>query len=181
MKYSTTLLCALFIVLFACKKKEEPLPALDPIYMGEATGLKNGKPWQSYSRLFLSYGNNPKYALEFDSLYYNSYLLETLSFSNFSLQPDTCRLFRSNSENLKNRGDSVLTALSYLEHDVTIGSYQLCESANNQLIIESYDTVTQQMKGRFELTFIVAERPYPSEPDTVRYTNGRFDARLYKR
>jgi len=63
--------------------------------------------------------------------------------------------------------------------DVSGKSYKVLHSADNYFTLDSYDENTKDMKGTFNVTFVVTS--YGDEkdfPDTLRLTEGRFQTRL---
>lgn len=66
--------------------------------------------------------------------------------------------------------------------DVSGKSYKVLPSADNYFTLDSYDENTKEMKGTFNVTFVV--NSYGDErdfPDTLRLTEGRFQTRLLPR
>lgn len=69
------------------------------------------------------------------------------------------------------------------EGDVTIQSYKILDSPkeNNYLQIDDYNKDTKEIKGRFQVVFIVdSPRKLRGnyDPDTIRLTNGVFHTKI---
>ena len=76
--------------------------------------------------------------------------------------------------------DSLVGAsFSYWEADLALGYYTVLESDSSSFVtLTSYDPVTKELRGTFDITFIVAHRPYAGAPDTLRVRNGVFHTRV---
>lgn len=77
-------------------------------------------------------------------------------------------------------GDSLVRVkLTTWDSDVIIGSYNVIgNDPQSYLEIESIDTISKIIKGRFGATMVVTKRPFPYYPDTIRYRNGRFETKI---
>ncbi|MBK8923611.1 MAG: hypothetical protein IPM81_19315 [Saprospirales bacterium] len=65
------------------------------------------------------------------------------------------------------------------DDDFLLGYYDVLEADSSSFMtILSYDTVTREVKGTFEATYIVKQRPYPGAPDTIRLRNGVFHTKV---
>jgi hypothetical protein len=67
--------------------------------------------------------------------------------------------------------------------DQPLGGYHILESdsSTNVVSLTAYDTLSKEIKGTFNLSFIVSGRPYPSYPDTIRLKNGQFSGKIIKK
>jgi hypothetical protein len=66
-----------------------------------------------------------------------------------------------------------------LDHDVIYGQYRILESDSSSFVtLISFDSITGEVRGTFDLTFLVEHRPFPGAPDTLRLRNGQFYTRL---
>jgi len=69
----------------------------------------------------------------------------------------------------------------YLDQDVLYGVYKVLESdTTNAITISSYDSVSREIKGTFNVTFVPEHLPYPGAPDTIRFRNGQFHTKIIK-
>lgn len=69
----------------------------------------------------------------------------------------------------------------YVDHDVVYGVYKVLESdSTNAITISSYDSVSREIKGSFNVTFVPEHLPYPGAPDTIRFRNGWFHTKIIK-
>lgn len=76
--------------------------------------------------------------------------------------------------------DSIAGALfGYIDYDEFKGNYTILESDSSSFVtLESYDTITKEIKGRFDLTFIKDIKPYPEASDTIRFRDGYFHTKI---
>jgi len=93
---------------------------------------------------------------------------------------------------MRSREPRLISGTSYFESDgdVTISSYHSTDDTSaNQLTITSYDSTTGIMTGTFHTTVVVDSADRVSEPgepprrrpDTLRFTNGEFRAKVEDR
>lgn len=65
--------------------------------------------------------------------------------------------------------------------DVSQDDYDVLETADNFIIIDSFDTNKEEVKGSFQITLVINRRslndPSPL-PDTLRFTNGIFHTKI---
>jgi len=164
-------------ILFSCKKDiGSDKPMLPPDYWGESTASQNGLPWRADPVCWVDLIDHTTLVIELDSFVNNSFLKESLTFQEVPAAVGNYEVFKWTSPD----DGKVDIVLSYWEHDVPLGVYHALEgSNNNRLSIESFDTISKEIKGAFDLTLIVVHRPYPTAPDTIRFTNGKFHGRLY--
>lgn len=65
--------------------------------------------------------------------------------------------------------------------DVSQDNYDVLETEDNYIVIDFYNTNTQEVKGSFQVTFVINRRSAnnPSSlPDTLRFTNGIFHTKI---
>lgn len=170
----------LFIVFscFACKRNEDgPKPTLPPNYWGEAAAQKNGLLWAADPVCWVDIIDSNTVNIELDSFVDAFFLKESLTFHEIPRAAGSYDVFRLIG-GYDGKSDA---SLYYFEGDVTLGSYHLIEyDTSNRLVIDSFDDLSKEIKGTFNLTFLVDQRPYPAAPDTIRFINGKFHGRLYK-
>lgn len=175
-----------FILLFfiitlcnSCKKDQNnAVPTTQPPnYWGEASAEKNGLSWEANPVCKTDIIDSNTINIQLDSFVNGFFLKESLTFHAVPRAAGSYDVFK-----LSEPYDGKTAAyLFYWEDDVPLGIYHLIEGDTiNHLVLESFDSNTKELKGNFELTFLVEHRPYPTAPDTIRFTNGRFHGRLYK-
>jgi len=68
--------------------------------------------------------------------------------------------------------------------DVLGDVYKVLKTENNYLGIESFDSDSKELKGWFQITFVLAD-PIANRssdlPDTLRFTEGRFHTKIVRR
>lgn len=175
MKYILLLLVA--IIIFVSCKKEEPTPVKEPSnFWGEASATINGTPWtaQPIAWVNLIYKNNWLFSIaSFDQ---SGILRKSLSLIKVPFTPGTYPIVNSDAQ----VNDSLVGAdFRYWEADLGLGYYTVLESDSSSFVtLASYDPVTKELRGTFDLTFIVSHRPYAGAPDTLRVRNGRFHTKV---
>lgn len=169
---------ALIFILFACKK-EPAKPSLPDGYYGTASAERNGKPWTGHPACWISLADHTSISMELDSFWQDFYGKESLQIWNIPPFVGTYKTHRYIGQNL----NQVYSILSMWDSDLPLGGYNILESdsSTNVVALTSYDTLTKEIKGTFNLTFIVSGRPYPSYPDTIRMKNGQFSGKLIKK
>lgn len=173
-------LCKLLLLLFfitSCKKEPKISPPNDP-HWGEAMAGKNGILWTATP--YAAANRNVGYGLDIliDSLDEYHLLRERLSFYKVPIIPGTYLV----SNTLPQTNDSLVgSALFYVDVDILYGVYDILEADSSSFItLISYDTVTKEIKGTFDVTFIASIKPYPGAPDTLRLRNGTFHTKVIK-
>jgi hypothetical protein len=174
------IIISVICIIFSCKPDKIHEPELPIYYMGEGSALKNGQPWTGYSKCFYLDDITDRIYIQIDSLYFNTYVEQQLTFEEVLLKEGSYPL------SPEYRGqDSITSAVfSYWDEDQYLGEYKILgtgEPNMNYLTIESYDTLTKKIKGKFDLIMTVTKRPYAGAPDTLRLTNGQFFGKVYKR
>jgi hypothetical protein len=172
------LLCFTFLVfLFACKK-EPAKPALPEGYYGTASAERNGKPWTAHPSCWIDLVDHTNLVVELDSLNEDFYTEESLIIDGIPPFLGTYRVYK-----FKIGEDHLNANLSMWDEDQPLGYYELIESDSNTNLVSltSYDTLSKEIKGTFNLSFIVSERPYSSYPDTIRFKNGKFSGKIIKK
>lgn len=77
--------------------------------------------------------------------------------------------------------DPVYGTFFPMDDDVINGFYDPLNAAHNYVEIYEYNSKTQEIKGRFQITFVRKKRgEVPVLPDTIRITNGLFHTRINK-
>ena len=150
-------------------------PSLDEGYWGEAFALRNGELWKTNPACWISQLDNTTLIVQLDSFIENYCYKEGLIFANIPPKIGTypVKKFKSNESNL-------YSVLSMWDADSPLGGYHILEadSNTNRFTLLSYDTLSKEMTGAFNVGFLVSGKPYPSYPDTIRFKNGYFHGRL---
>ncbi|MFN0214141.1 MAG: hypothetical protein ACKVT2_07780 [Saprospiraceae bacterium] len=173
MKFQILILAFLF-GLAACDKNLPP--ADDSPYWGTTEALINGKQWSGEPFSFININHGKGFQIIVDSLDKYGIRREALSFSKVPFQPGKSLLINTFPQT-----DDGLVGAHYfiLDDDVILGNYKVLESDSSSYItLMSYDSISRELKGTFDITFIVDHRPDASYPDTIRFRNGQFHTRL---
>ena len=166
-----------FITLFACKKETiqtivEPSP-----YWGTITALQNESPWSA--ELFAAENNIFENGLEIvsDQLNEGNIRKESLGFTKIPFSPGTYPVVNTGP-----RDDDGLVGAGFwhVDYDVIHSSYKILESDSSSFVtLTSYDTISQEIRGHFDLTFIKDQaNPEFDFPDTIRFRNGVFHTKI---
>ena len=172
---------ATIVLLNACNKKSDPEPVLPGNYWGEATGYKNGVLWSSYPACWIDLIDKNTITVELDSFYKGYrlyYARESLIISKIPPFPGTYKV-----EKFKLNVTNVYSHLSFWDDDQLLGEYDILESDSNTNLVtlQSIDTLSKEIRGSFNLSYLVQHRPYPNAPDTIRFKNGMFHGKIIKK
>jgi hypothetical protein len=163
-----------FTAIVSCHKKE---PFIDNSpYWGELSLLKNNMKW--VGKPFAEKDLLKGFGLELDSLDIFGVRRESISFTKIPYKTGTFALNNTIPQN----DDSLIGAGYFIvDDDVSLGNYLVLESDSSSFItITSYDSLSNEIKGTFDATFIVEQKPDASYPDTVRFRNGVFHTKLIR-
>ena len=162
--------------LLACGRDPEK-PSLPNDYWGEASAERNGKPWTTNPACWIDRNDNTNIVVQLDSFIDNYYLKESLIILGIPPSLGTYSVHKLTVAKDLN------SSLSMWDADLPIGGYSLLESDsnNNQVTLSSYDTLSKEIKGTFNLTYIFVSKPFPNYPDTLRFRNGRFHGKIIKK
>ncbi len=159
----------------SCKKDKVKYPDFPEGRWGTAEAKRNGEDWAGacYSRFD---AENPGFfGVNFGVYNNNYYYLGSLSFSNIPPQVGSYVV----TKRVLWEYEGARGYYSIFDIDVPLGDYNIINGAeSNYIAIDSYDTVSREIKGRFEVTMLVNKRPSADAPDTVRFTQGTFHTRL---
>jgi hypothetical protein len=165
-------------LLLGCQKEENKNP-----YVGEASALKNGELWEAYTW----YSTFRKDSNEIDLIVAvadkDNIVREELQFLNLPLIEGK-HLLDTMSPQIFLINFGVFYITSVADGDVTGDTfYSPGMNPENYVIVDSYDTVTNELVGRFN-TFLVLGPWRPkfdqSLPDTLRFEDGRFNIKIKK-
>ena len=176
-KNSLWFLAGLVLCLIACEDDDIPIPS---VYGGYVTALKNGEEWKGYSWGHFSIGREGRDTVDLQVAIFDERggsPIETVGFANVPYQVGTCSLNEPDS------WSNILCESShgtFFGHQVS-GHYTVdFRDTTNFLEITEVDYGRNELRGRFQATMIrvVVNPPAGYIPDTVRFTNGEFLARL---
>ncbi len=182
MKRSIPLLL-LAISLFTCKK-EEPQPR----YKGVASAIKNGQPWSAYSGAgqTSTVGSRSGSCAAFNTLEIGigtyskeGFRREDMLFNKIPTGPGTYPLQQFQPCWVDSLPGVWYTTVTD-DGDVVGDVYKVVESENNFVTVAGVDQRTKEITGTFQVTLAVARYPktHPSVPDTLRFTEGSFRAKI---
>ena len=161
-------------IFLSCKQEAPPISTLSERYWGEASAQQNGQFWKANPVCWVDRVDDFTLVVQLDSFYsgVSGYSLrESLTMAKIPPAPGEYTVHKYQQYATKTRA-----SLGIWDDDQPLGDYEIVEadSATNKVTILSYDTLSKEIKGTFNLTFKVTKRPYPDYPDTIRYTNGVF-------
>ncbi|MFN0215891.1 MAG: hypothetical protein ACKVT2_16655 [Saprospiraceae bacterium] len=165
----------LALILTTCKKSNTEIP-FPSHYSGTATVEKNGMLWTAYP--FAAVNPRVKNTLNIglDSLDAFRTLWEKIALLTVPTVPGTYPVL---TNDLQERDPIVGASLLYTEADLVYGYYGvLIADSSSFVTLLSYDTISREIIGTFELTMIAFNKPYPSAPDTIRLRNGKFNTKV---
>ena len=172
------------ILLQACQKDTGSYPGTleDKIShnTGTVTANLNGKPWvATVTRAYYSKKNKVGIAADY---YINEDLHEALSIDKINPSLKYNGIHYSNPYT-KGYEDSTLAIFSIKEHDANIAEYSVIPDtmANNYVEITSYNDVTHEITGKFQVSFYRTYAVESNVYDTVRFTNGSFKLKMSNR
>ncbi|MBX7241787.1 MAG: hypothetical protein K1X92_08565 [Bacteroidia bacterium] len=173
MKNLFLLFLILLLTLSACRENPSPCP-------GSSCAKLNGKKWKgaafgkiqkdSIAVLFLP---KPTYKdvcrIEGYSQFFH-FQIKPLKIIRHTIQKNcnTASVFGCSGFDIREGGD------------VVANSYIISESEDNFLNITQYDSITHEVKGTFQITFVKdwSQQQLNDAPDTIRFTEGEFETVL---
>lgn len=173
MRYS--LFCFLAITLYISCKKDPPQPVEPSPFWGEASATINGKVWTAQPTAVVSFPHGHGWDIAIDSFEFGI-LREVLGIYKLPFTPGTYPVINT----IAQVNDSLVGGgFSYWTGDQSDGRYTVLETDSSSFVtMQSYDSITKELRGTFDLTFIVFHRPYPAAPDTLRVRNGMFHTKV---
>jgi hypothetical protein len=191
MKNNNVYFILFFVLLLSCRKEKIALPSY---YWGNANAEKNGKDWASEQKnwtltvygILESRGARMKkdsFALLIDNFNENNAMRERIGVSGIPIRIGTYKVF--NSTEAVNYDRDTLTMASFTlseqDGDVQSGYYNVLETAQNIISVDVLDTISNEVRGKFNVTFI---NKYPKSglaPDTIRFKNGVYYTKIHKK
>ena len=178
MKYFYIILLLSFV--FSCKKNTIE-PSLENDYTGEVTGMLNNINWQAKGRGFTHENSNPGVQYSF-STYLDApsgdyeVRVNSLTIKHIPLEEGTYLLQKENMIE-----DTFPTSTFFeVNQDAVEGVYELFEgNFPNEFIIDSYDSKTKEVEGRFQASFILRDSSdkiaSPHLEDTILFRNCQYN------
>lgn len=166
-------ICAVFF--YSCKKEITP-PEEPSVYWGTVHVDKNGVPWIVSPAVSIHTKFKNTINLTFTEFDQYGFKKEKSGMFKVPAHPGTYSLHKTSIQ-----VDDGLVGSNFFfnDDDFLLGYYDVLEADSSSfLTITSYDTVTKEMKGKFEVIFKVTQRPYPGAPDTIRLQNGVFHTKV---
>ena len=163
-------LCFVLLTLGACQKiytcGEDKIE-----HWGAAGAVRNGVPWIVTPQVLVSRKFPDKLNMSFADLDQCGYIKEQCSIFKVPTYPGTYPLKNSSIQT----EDSIVGAsYFYVNVDVITGYYPVLEADSSSFVtITSIDSVSQEIRGTFEITFKAERRPHGA-PDTIRLRKGVF-------
>jgi hypothetical protein len=170
----------LLVFLFSCDKgRVEPASS----YFGYGKATLNGAQWNARARGFLLDGKPDSVVLVFENMQ-GDITKDEISFYKVSTQLIRQKVGKIDYSNLNKRlaarhavlrpdGVIICTLYNVLEQDSLV----------NNITITSYDNATKEIRGTFEISFLMDTTVYkscnPNALDTVRVTNGEFHTKIF--
>jgi hypothetical protein len=180
-----------FLLFFSCKKKDVAPSATTPIYGQMSSFYANGKlmPREGFDLNVWATDNKKKgcQSPRFNLITYhhakNDSLRERINISGIPYDK-TGKILVKYTDYGTNPCDSITTARFYMngsDGDVLIADYAILKQSNSYLTIDSYNASTKEIKGTYNLVFIAdgtSEQTRKIYPDTIRFTDAKFTARI---
>ena len=166
------------LLFFSCKKEDEPIVAFDSFW-GTVSALIDEVEWMSIK----IYARNNTHKGEGINIHITNVDEFDISRNSidFSKIPYSLGTYRLENANLQEDDGKVGGFLSFNDSDVLLAYFQILEIDSSSFItLESYDPLTNEIRGTFDATFIL-ETQYDTSrefPDTIRFRNGIFHTKI---
>jgi hypothetical protein len=163
-------------IIASCNKKE-PIIDNSP-YWGEMSVSKNISNWVGKPYAVNTINGINGLSIIIDSVDIFNILRESISFTKIPLMLGKYQIF----DIVPQANDSIPGAIYGIwEDDILTGIYKVLESDSSSFVaLTSFDSLSKEVKGTFDLTFISVRKPHPSYPDTVRFRDGVFHTKLIR-
>lgn len=181
----------LSIMLFSCKKEENSIWTLDKSQNdGTLSAKLNGKAWEHDLVTANPSMTDPSKFSIAASLFKDDIARQILFFDLIDPMLKQQTVFShakmSNDSTGIPRGITVcIGSYSLGAYDVSENYYVPLEDSNAYINIEGYDPTSPRVKGTFQVTFYRLNKTTLPQtqnmPDTLRFTEGRFDVILRER
>lgn len=179
MKFKSIIIPVLIAITISCKKEKSELVGR---YFGEITALKNNANWST--KYVSGLVNYPCFEgkLSVDFLTFNSegFMRETMTLFNIPKEKGTFKISRVNPSNYCiDSSVQAFYATKLDDGDVLGDTYEVLPEQNFINII-SYNPVTKEIKGSFQVSFIIVNRINPLAADTIRFRNANFKTKVFQ-
>jgi hypothetical protein len=177
------------VLLFACDDEKE-----DRKGWGTFSANINGTPWENFhpggyeviegNKNSFSSGLpcSTSYSLGFGLVNEDKFKRFVLSIDKIPLQPGIYEIINRISYHCDDADPAYGEFMTITaDGDVLEDEYNVVETEDNFLRIDSYDSRTKEIKGSFEVTFVIQYRSPASEsplPDTLRFTDAVFHTKI---
>ena len=176
MKNKYIILFCILLLEFCNKKTDTPHTPSE--YWGETSSVKNGMDWTGHPYAVVNINHGNGWNIFFDSL--DEFNIRKESFVIYKV-PFVSGTYPVGNTPIQINDSLVGAGFYYVDDDVLFGTYKILESDSSSFVtVESYDTLSKEIKGRFDLTFIVDIKPFVDAPDTIRLRNGVFHTKVVK-
>jgi hypothetical protein len=167
----------LFVISFGLVLSCHKLPK-EPAFEEKFTAIKNGKPWSGKSAAIFN-NSRSRFDILCDSTNEYGVGLEEILLRNIPFSQGTYRLRNPTGQQDFSR---IISSFSTHVNDSYTGEFKIMESDSlqNFITILSVDSVSKEIIGTFNATFILwfKSEDVPNNPDTIRFKNGVFNTKL---
>ncbi len=179
MKQFIILSAALILFLNACKKDSLPLPDYwkGPQTYGSAKCMRNSTMWEGSALCaYNNFEDSTHFALLAGTADADTVTLESLGMVRIPLKLGTYKFFRNNvNANSDNPGPGCRFWIGY--YDEYDASWDVAINKESSITVESYDTVSKIIKGRFDV-YLVKDQGVINYTDNLSFEGGTFEAKL---
>ncbi|GAB2606145.1 hypothetical protein GCM10027190_61980 [Spirosoma areae] len=149
-------------------------------YWGEVSALRQGQPLQNAriaaaSRAPCTQHKFDLFITEFAS---NGEKLTSLTLLNVPKKPGVSVRFKVDYQSLYCGTDTIGSTFTATTEELPWGIYKPLNGVATWLSIESFDSLSGDIKGTFSITMIPDKRKKTTGPDTFQIKNGRFATKL---
>ena len=180
------------IIFFnACKKDMIPLPSY---YWGNVSTDKNGQNWANEPKgwTLTLYGvvdtrgariKKDTFALLIDRFNESNSHREGIGILGIPIKIGQYNILSTKGLIDNKQVDSTMASfsLSSEDGDVQIGYYNVLETAPNIISVDELDTIKNEVRGKFNITFINEYPKAGSPPDTIRFKNGVYHTKIHEK
>lgn len=172
MKYFHVLFFSM--LLYSCDKKD-PTP-VEPTYDGKITAELNGAPWNAVVYAVRNASAPSLMTITCRNYHEDTRIDEQCVFNNIPITPGTYRI----PTDPPNTGPNTFMRASFFmnDYDVILAHYVVLDNDFNTLEIISYDSISNEIRGTADFTFLVKTKDDVNKPDTIRLKNGIFNGRV---
>jgi hypothetical protein len=161
MKQLLILFTVFLALLVSCKKDTLPLPEYwkGPQTIGWGKCMRNGVPWEGSAGFGYIPGDSTKLGFDISTVTEeDTVLLETLSIQLIPFQVGKYQCVPSNDAKYGKANPGAIFAIGY--DDQVEASWGVYDGKDSYFTLESYDSVTKIVKGRFDIYLKRSYGPY---------------------